>query len=129
MKLLYLTLMMSISFQPVASSSEQIDCTSEVDTSFFNSTYYKNREVSFLDTEADLELKNLIKNKLNIKGVPTLKDLDGLFEWDRINNMEYIYKILDLMDRSYVVNNKNIDDFKKYKLKFNNYCEDANHNV
>jgi hypothetical protein len=129
MKLLYLTLMMSISFQPVASSSEQIDCTSEVDTSFFNSTYYKNREVSFLDTEADLELKNLIKNKLNIKGVPTLKDLDSLFEWDRINNMEYIYKILDLMDRSYVVNNKNIDDFKKYKLKFNNYCEDANHNV
>ena len=121
--------MMSISFQPVASSSEQIDCTSEVDTSFFNSTYYKNREVSFLDTEADLELKNLIKNKLNIKGVPTLKDLDGLFEWDRINNMEYIYKILDLMDRSYVVNNKNIDDFNKYKLKFNNYCEDANHNV
>jgi hypothetical protein len=129
MKLLYLTLMMSISFQLVASSSEQIDCTSEVDTSFFNSTYYKNREVSFLDTEADLELKNLIKNKLNIKGVPTLKDLDSLFEWDRINNMEYIYKILDLMDRSYVVNNKNIDDFKKYKLKFNNYCEDANHNV
>jgi hypothetical protein len=129
MKLLYLTLMMSISFQPVASSSEQIDCTSEVDTSFFNSTYYKNREVSFLDTEADLELKNLIKNKLNIKGVPTLKYLDSLFEWDRINNMEYIYKILDLMDRSYVVNNKNIDDFKKYKLKFNNYCEDANHNV
>jgi len=129
MKLLYLTLMVSISFQLVASSSEQIDCTSEVDTSFFNSTYYKNREVSFLDTEADLELKNLIKNKLNIKGVPTLKDLDGLFEWDRINNMEYIYKILDLMDRSYVVNNKNIDDFKKYKLKFNNYCEDANHNV
>jgi hypothetical protein len=129
MKLLYLTLMMSISFQLVASSPEQIDCTSEVDTSFFNSTYYKNREVSFLDTEADLELKNLIKNKLNIKGVPTLKDLDGLFEWDRINNMEYIYKILDLMDRSYVVNNKNIDDFKKYKLKFNNYCEDANHNV
>ena len=121
--------MMSISFQPVASSSEQIDCTSDVDTSFFNSTYYKNRKVSFLDTEADLELKNLIKNKLNIKGVPTLKDLDGLFEWDRINNMEYIYKILDLMDRSYVVNNKNIDDFKKYKLKFNNYCEDANHNV
>ena len=121
--------MTSISFQLCASLSEQIDCTSEVDTSFFNSTYYKNREVSFLDTEADLELKNLIKNKLNIKGVPTLKDLDGLFEWDRINNMEYIYKILDLMDRSYVVNNKNIDDFKKYKLKFNNYCEDANHNV
>ncbi|MDA9997289.1 hypothetical protein N9E66_01820 [Gammaproteobacteria bacterium] len=129
MKLLYLTLMVSISFQLVASSSEQIDCTSEVDTSFFNSTYYKNREVSFLDTEADLELKNLIKNKHNIKGVPTLKDLDGLFEWDRINNMEYIYKILDLMDRSYVVNNKNIDDFKKYKLKFNNYCEDTNDNV
>ena len=28
-----------------------------------------------------------------------------------------------------VVNNKNIDDFKKYKLKFNNYCEDTNDNV
>jgi hypothetical protein len=37
--------------------------------------------------------------------------------------MEYIYKILDLMDRNYVVNKNNIDDFKKYEFEFNNYCE------
>ena len=121
--------MTSISIQLCASSSDQIDCTDKVDTSFFNTAYFKSRQILFLDSDADLELKNLMESKFNIKEAPTLKNLDRLFEWDRINNMEYIYKILDLMDRSYVVNNKNIDDFKKYKLKFNNYCEDANHNV
>ena len=115
--------MTSISFQLYAFSSDQIDCTDEVDTSFFNTAYYKSRQILFLDSEADLELKNLMESKFNIKGVPTLKHLDRLFEWDRINNMEYIYKILDLMDRNYVVNKNNIVDFKKYEFEFNNYCK------
>ena len=115
--------MTSISIQLCASSSDQIDCTDEVDTSFFNTAYFKNIQILFLDSEADLELKNLMETKLNIKVAPTLKDLDRLFEWDRINNMEYIYKILDLMDRNYVVNKNNIVDFKKYEFEFNNYCE------
>ena len=114
--------MTSISIQLCASSSDQIDCTDEVDTSFFNTAYFKRRQILFLDSEADLELKNLMESKFNIKGVPTLKDLDRLFEWDRINNMEYIYKILHLMDRNYVVNKNNIVDFKKYEFEFNNYC-------
>jgi hypothetical protein len=122
MKILYLMLMTSISIQLCASSSDQIDCTDKVDTSFFNTAYFKNRQILFLDSEADLELKNLMETKLNIKVAPTLKDLDRLFEWDRINNMEYIYKILDLMDRNYVVNKNNIVDFKKYEVEFNNYC-------
>jgi hypothetical protein len=112
-----------IIFHLYAISSDQIDCTDEVDTSFFNTAYFKSRQILFLDSEADLELKNLMESKFNIKGVPTLKDLDRLFEWDRINNMEYIYKILDLMDRNYVVNKNNIVDFKKYEFEFNNYCE------
>lgn len=115
--------MTSISFQLCASSSDKIDCTDEVDTSFFNTAYFKSRQILFLDSEADLELKNLMESKFNIKGVPTLKHLDRLFEWDRINNMEYIYKILDLMDRNYVVNKNNIVNFKKYEFEFNNYCE------
>lgn len=115
--------MTSISFQLYAFSSDQIDCTDKVDTSFFNTAYFKSRQILFLDLEADLELKSLMENKFNIKGVPTLKHLDRLFEWDRINNMEYIYKILDLMDRNYVVNKNNIVNFKKYEFEFNNYCE------
>jgi hypothetical protein len=123
MKLLHLTLMTSISFQLCASLSDQIDCTDEVDTSFFNTAYFKSRQILFLDSDADLELKNLMGSKFNIKEAPTLKNLDRLFEWDRINNMEYIYKILDLMDRNYVVNKNNIVDFKKYEFEFNNYCK------
>jgi hypothetical protein len=115
--------MTSISFQLCASSSDKIDCTDEVDTSFFNTAYFKSRQILFLDSEADLELKSLMESKFNLKGVPTLKHLDRLFEWDRINNMEYIYKILDLMDRNYVVNKNNIVNFKKYEFEFNNYCE------
>ena len=115
--------MTSISIQLCASSSDQIDCTDEVDASFFNTAYFKSRQILFLDSEADLELKNLMESKFNIKGVPTLKDLDRLFEWDRINNMDYIYKILDLMDRNYVFKKNNIVDFKKYEVEFNNYCE------
>ena len=114
---------MSISFQLFASSSDQIDCSNELNASYFNTTYYKGRQILFLDSEEDLELKNLMESKFNIKGVPTLKDLDRLFEWDRINNMEYIYKILDLMDRNYVFKKNNIVDFKKYEVEFNNYCE------
>ena len=114
---------MSISFQLFASSSDQIDCSNELNASYFNTTYYKGRQILFLDSEEDLELKNLMESELNIKDAPTLKDLDRLFEWDRVNNMEYIYKILNLMDRNYVVNKNNIVDFKKYEVKFNNYCE------
>ena len=115
--------MTSISIQLCASSSDQIDCTDEVDASFFNTAYFKSRQILFLDSEADLELKNLMESKFNIKSAPTLKDLDRLFEWDRINNMDYIYKILDLMDRNYVFKKNNIVDFKKYEVEFNNYCE------
>ena len=119
---------MCISYQ-LNASSNAIDCTSEIDTAYFNSAYYKNREIIFSSSEADLELKNLMTKRLNITGLLTLKDLDSLFEWDRINNMKYIYKILDLMDRNYLINKKNVEDFLKYEIKFNSYCEGLNHNV
>ena len=123
MRLLYLVLIFSISYQLNASSSDDIDCTGEIDTAYFNSAYFKNREVIFSSSKADLELKALMIKKLNLTGVLTLKDLDSLFEWDRINNMKYIYKILDLMDRNYLINKKNVEDFLKYEVKFNSYCE------
>ena len=128
MKVLYLTIILCISYQ-LNASSNAIDCTSEIDTAYFNSAYYKNREIIFSSSEADLELKNLMTKRLNITGVLTLKDLDSLFEWDRINNMKYIYKILDLMDRNYLINKKNVEDFLKYEAEFNNHCEGLNHNV
>jgi len=123
MRLLYLVLIFSISYQLNASSSDDIDCTGEIDAAYFNSAYFKNREVIFSSSKADLELKALMIKKLNLTGVLTLKDLDSLFEWDRINNMKYIYKILDLMDRNYLINKKNVEDFLKYEVKFNSYCE------
>ncbi|MDA7856550.1 hypothetical protein N9A84_03010 [Gammaproteobacteria bacterium] len=128
MKVLYLTIILSISYQ-LNASSNAIDCTSEIDTAYFNSAYYKNREIIFSSSKADLELKNLMTKRLKITGVLSLKDLDSLFEWDRINNMKYIYKILDLMDRNYLINKKNVEDFLKYKAGFNSHCEDVNHNV
>ena len=128
MKVLYLTIILSISYQ-LNASSNAIDCTSEIDTAYFNSAYYKNREIIFSSSKADLELKNLMTKRLNITGVLSLKDLDSLFEWDRINNMKYIYKILDLMDRNYLINKKNVEDFLKYEAAFNSHCEGLNHNV
>ena len=128
MKVLYLTIILSISYQ-LNASSNAIDCTSEIDTAYFNSAYYKNREIIFSSSKADLELKNLMTKRLKITGVLSLKDLDSLFEWDRINNMKYIYKILDLMDRNYLINKKNIEDFLKYEAEFNSHCEGLNHNV
>lgn len=128
MKVLYLTIILSISYQ-LNASSNAIDCTSEIDIAYFNSAYYKNREIIFSSSKADLELKNLMTKRLNITGVLSLKDLDSLFEWDRINNMKYIYKILDLMDRNYLINKKNVEDFLKYEAEFNSHCEGVNHNV
>lgn len=128
MKVLYLTIILSISYQ-LNASSNAIDCTSEIDTAYFNSAYYKNREIIFSSSKADLELKNLMTKRLKITGVLSLKDLDSLFEWDRINNMKYIYKILDLMDRNYLINKKNVEDFLKYEAEFNSHCEGLNHNV
>ena len=129
MKALYLVVMLSISYQLNASSLDDIDCTSKIDAAYFNSAYFKNREVIFSSSKADLELKNLMTKRFNTRGELTLKDLDRLFEWDRINNMKYIYKILDLMDRNYLINKKNVEDFLKYEIKFNSYCEGLNHNV
>ena len=128
MRVLCLTIILSISYQ-LNASSNAIDCTSEIDTAYFNSANYKNREIIFSSSKADLELKNLMTKRLNITGVLSLKDLDSLFEWDRINNMKYIYKILDLMDRNYLINKKNVEDFLKYEAGFNSHCEDVNHNV
>lgn len=128
MKVLCLAIILTISYQ-LNASSNAIDCTSEIDTAYFNSAYYKNREIIFSSSKADLELKNLMTKRLNITGVLSLKDLDSLFEWDRINNMKYIYKILDLMDRNYLINKKNVEDFLKYEAEFNSHCEGVNHNV
>lgn len=128
MRVLCLTIILSISYQ-LNASSNAIDCTSEIDTAYFNSAYYKNREIIFSSSKADLELKNLMTKRLKITGVLSLKDLDSLFEWDRINNMKYIYKILDLMDRNYLINKKNVEDFLKYEAEFNSHCEGLNHNV
>ena len=61
------------------------------------------RKIVFNDTSDDLELKKLLQRLIPGSENKTfyVVDLDTLWDWDRANGMQYIYKILDLMNRNY----------------------------
>ena len=63
----------------------------------------KERQIVFNDTSDDLELKKLLQRLILGSENKTfyVVDLDTLWDWDRANGMQYIYKILDLMNRNY----------------------------
>ena len=63
----------------------------------------KERQIVFNDTSDDLELKKLLQRLIPGSENKTfyVVDLDTLWDWDRANGMQYIYKILDLMNRNY----------------------------
>lgn len=63
----------------------------------------KERQIVFNDTSDDLELKKLLQRLIPGSENKTfyVSDLDTLWNWDRLNGMKYIYKILDLMNRNY----------------------------
>ena len=51
-----------------------------------------------------------------------INDLEKFFTWDRKNGMKYIYKILDLMDRNYLID-QNIDGpFVQYSNQYKKNC-------
>lgn len=61
------------------------------------------RQIVFNVTSDDLELKKLLQRLIPSSENKTfyVVDLDTLWDWDRANGMQYIYKILDLMNRNY----------------------------
>ena len=63
----------------------------------------KERQIIFNESSDDLELKDLLQRLIPDSENKTfyVADLDALWDWDRENEMKYIYKILDLMNRNY----------------------------
>jgi len=63
----------------------------------------KERQIIFNESSDDLELKELLQRLIPDSENKTfyVADLDALWDWDRENEMKYIYKILDLMNRNY----------------------------
>ena len=64
------------------------------------------RSVSFNESKDDDAIKVLFKELFpnNSTGESyTLQQLDKVWEWDRANGMEFIYKLLDLMNRNYSI--------------------------
>ena len=64
------------------------------------------RFVSFKESKDDEAIKALLKELFpnNSTGESyTLQQLDKVWEWDRANGMEFIYKLLDLMNRNYSI--------------------------
>jgi hypothetical protein len=61
------------------------------------------RQIIFNESSDDLELKELLQRLIPGSENKTfyVADLDALWDWDRENEMKYIYKILDLIDRNY----------------------------
>ena len=63
----------------------------------------KERQIVFNVTSDDLELKKLLQRLIPGSENKTfyVVDLDTLWDWDRANGMQYIYKILNLINRNY----------------------------
>ena len=64
----------------------------------------------------------MLAKKLNKSDLFLIKDLDELFDWDRKNGMKYIYKILDLMDNNYKINESDDIEFIIYRKDHTNIC-------
>ena len=106
----------------ISSTADQlinIDCGKDIKESFYNSIEFKNSLIRFLDK--DNELKEKMVSHFSTDQL-RINDLEKFFMWDRKNGMKYIYKILDLMDRNYLID-QNIDGlFVHYRNQFKKNC-------
>ena len=106
----------------ISSTADQlinIDCGKDIKESFYNSIEFKNSLIRFLDK--DNELKEKMISHFSTDQL-RINDLEKFFMWDRKNGMKYIYKILDLMDRNYLID-QNIDGlFVHYRNQFKKNC-------
>ena len=96
-----------------------IDCGKDIKESFYNSIGFKNSLVRFLDK--DKELKEKMVSHFSTDQL-RINDLEKFFIWDRKNGMKYIYKILDLMDRNYLIDKCINDEFMNYRDQFKRNC-------
>lgn len=96
-----------------------IDCSKDIKESFYNSIEFKNSLVRFLDK--DNELKEKMISHFSTDHL-RINDLEKFFIWDRENGMKYIYKILDLMDRNYLIDKSINDEFMNYRDQFKRNC-------
>lgn len=96
-----------------------IDCGKDIKESFYKSSEFKNSLIRFL--EKDNVLKEKMISHFSIDQL-TIKDLEKFFIWDRKNGMKYIYKILDLMDRNYLIDQSIDSEFMHYRDQFKRNC-------
>lgn len=98
------------------------NCAISAKDSFYLTDKFKKRHINFSNNPTDTEIKDLLANKLNKSDLFLIKDLDELFDWDRKNGMKYIYKILDLMDNNYKINESDDIEFIIYRKDHTNIC-------
>ena len=120
MKKSYLLIFLYILSVPTtAEQLNSIDCVKDIKESFYKSNEFKNSLVRFLDK--DKELKEKMVSHFSTDQL-RINDLEKFFIWDRENGMRYIYKILDLMDRNYLIDQSINSEFIHYRDQFKRNC-------
>ena len=106
-------------------SSEQSVCINDALIQILKTDQSKKeRLVIFSETSDDDELKELLSQlKQNSENTFYVIDLDTLWNWDRENEMRFIYKILDLMNRNYEVESLNLSLKSKYLIEARHKCK------
>ena len=106
-------------------SSEQSVCINDALIQILKTDQSKKeRLVIFNETSDDDEVKELLSQlKQNSENAFYVIDLDTLWNWDRENEMRFIYKILDLMNRNYEVESLNPSLKNKYLIEARHKCK------
>ena len=107
-------------------STEQSACINDALIQILKTDESKReRLVVFSKSNDDLELKKLLQQLTPSAENNTfyLIDLDTLWNWDRKNEMRFIYKILDLMNRNYQLESVSPSLKNKYLLEARHICE------
>ena len=106
-------------------SSEQSVCINDALIQILKTDQSKKeRLVIFNETSDDDELKELLSQlKQNSENTFYVIDLDTLWNWDRENEMRFIYKILDLMNRNYEIESLNPSLKNKYIIEARHKCK------
>ena len=107
-------------------STEQSACVNDALIQILKTDESKReRLVVFSKSNDDLELKKLLQQLTPGSENNTfyLIDLDTLWNWDRKNEMKFIYKILDLMNRNYQLESVSPSLKNKYLLEARHMCK------
>jgi hypothetical protein len=120
----YLLIFLYILYIPtIADQLNNFQCDQDIKVGFYKSNEFKNSLVRFLDKDNELKEKMIAHfstDQLRIN------DLENFFMWDRKNGMKYIYKILDLIDRNYLIDKSIDSEFMHYRDQFKKNCSTIN---